>query len=243
VRVTDPPAAIVLVHGAYHGGWCWELLRPELERLGHAVVIPDLPSSEPDCGLLDYTEVVAGAMSPDRPSVVVGHSLSGLVIPLVAARRPVARLIFLAAFIPQPGRSANEQRRAESIDRRPPPTTAEWTDLGRNVWTIGRVTARELFFHDVTPDVAERAIDRLRAQAYGVFDEPSPLDRWPPVPSSYVVCRDDRSISPDWARAAARARLGTEPIELDGGHSPFLTRPVELAAIISNLARSGTVEA
>jgi len=237
LRVIDAPADVVLVHGAYHGSWCWELLRPELESRGHRVVTPDLPISDPDRTLGDYATAVAAAMSPDRPAVLVGHSMSGLVIPLVASRRPVFRLVFLAAFVPRLGVSANEQRRAESIDRLPPPSMAEWTDLGRNVWTIGPNTARELFFHDVAPDVAERAVDRLRAQAYDVFAEPSPLDRWPAVPASSIVCRDDRSVSPDWSRATARERLGVEPVDLDGGHSPFLTRPAELAAVLSTFAQ------
>lgn len=237
LRVIDARGDVVLVHGAYHGSWCWELLRPELEARGHRVVTPDLPISDPDRTVGDYASAVAAAMSPDRPAVVVGHSMSGLVIPLVAAVRPVARLVFVAAFVPRPGVSANEQRRAEPIDRLPPPATAEWTDLGRNVWAIGPNTARELFFHDVAPDVAEAAVVRLRPQAYDVFDEASPLDRWPAVPASSIVCRDDRSLNADWSRTTARSRLGVEPIEIDGGHSPFLTRPAELAAAISTLAQ------
>lgn len=236
LAVIAAPVDIVLVHGAYHGSWCWELLVPELERLGLRAVTPDLPITEPDRGLGAYADAVVAAMSPDRPAVVVGHSMSGLVIPLVVSRRPVVRLVFLAAFIPQPGISANEQRRAEPIDRLPPPSTAEWTDLGGGVWTIGPNTARELFFHDVGPETARRAYERLRPQAYRAFDEPSPLDAWPSVPSSYLVCRDDRSVSPDWSRAAARERLGVEPIEIDGGHSPFLSRPRELAGILDELA-------
>jgi pimeloyl-ACP methyl ester carboxylesterase len=236
LRVADAPADIVLVHGGYHGAWCWELLRPELERRGHGVVTPDLPISDPDRDLRDYADAVAAAMAPDRPAMVVGHSISGIVIPLVADRRPVRRLVFLAAFIPQPDVSANEQRRAEAIDRRPPPSSAEWTDLGANVWAIGPTTARELFFHDVPTDLATRAYERLRPQAYGVFDEPSPLTAWPDVPSSSIVCRDDRSVNPAWSRAAARARLGVTAIEIDGGHSPFLSRPAELAEILASLA-------
>jgi pimeloyl-ACP methyl ester carboxylesterase len=232
-------ADIVLVHGAYHGSWCWNLLKPELERHGHRVVAPDLPVSDPTARLADYADVVVGAMAPDRPAVVVGHSMGGIVIPLVAERRPVARLVFLAAFVPQPGRSANEQRRAESIDGVVPPATNEWTDLGDNVWSVGPNTATELFYDDVPSELAGWAIARLRPQAYGVFDEPSPLTAWPEVPAAYVVCRDDRAVNPDWGRRAARARLGVEPIELEGGHSPFLSRPAELGRVLADLARRG----
>jgi pimeloyl-ACP methyl ester carboxylesterase len=53
-----------------------------------------------------------------------------------------------------------------------------------------------------------------------------------------VVCREDRAIAVDWARRAARERLGVEPIELPGGHSPFLSRPGELAALLAEVART-----
>ena len=67
------------------------------------------------------------------------------------------------------------------------------------------------------------------------MSEPSPLLAWPDVERDYIVCRDDRAIDPDWGRGAARDRLGVRAIELDGGHSPFLTRPVELAAVLGTI--------
>jgi pimeloyl-ACP methyl ester carboxylesterase len=236
--VTTTRADIVLVHGAYHGPWCWDRLRPYLERSGHRVIAADLPISDPAAGLGDYADAVVESMARDTPAVVVGHSMGGLVIPLVAARRPVQRLVFLAALVPEPGRSANDQRRAEPIEAYSP-TTAEWTDLGDTVWAIGPNTATEIFFHDLPSESAAWAATRLRPQAYGVFDEQCPLEDWPDVPASYVVCRDDRAVSPDWGRDVARRRLGTDPIELDGGHSPFLGRPSELAQRLTLLALPG----
>jgi pimeloyl-ACP methyl ester carboxylesterase len=228
---------IALVHGSYHGAWCWDLLRPELEGLGHRVITMDLPISDPALGAADYATVVADALDPAGDTLLVGHSMGGLIIPLVAARRPVRRLIFLAAFLPSPGRSANDQRATEPIDGRLPPTTAEWTDLGENVWMVGPNTATELFFHDAPADVALWATERLRPQAYGVLGEVTPLAAWPEVESRYIVCRDDRATNPEWGRAAARERLGVEAVEIDGSHSPFLTRPVELAGLIDSLTR------
>jgi pimeloyl-ACP methyl ester carboxylesterase len=201
------------------------------------VIVVDLPISDPTAGLRDYADAVVESMASDHPAVVVGHSMGGLVIPLVAGRRPVQRLVFLAAFVPEPGRSANEQRRAEPIDGYVP-TTSEWTDLGDGVWAVGPNTATELFFHDLSPEAAARAIARLRPQAYGVFDEPSPLADWPDVRASYVVCRLDRAVSPDWGRDVARRRLATTAIELEGGHSPFIGRPSALATILAELAGS-----
>lgn len=225
-----------LVHGSYHGAWCWDLLRPELERLGHTVIAMDLPVSDPTCGAREYAQVVEDALPADSRPILVGHSMGGLVVPLVAARRPVRGIVFLAAFLPVPGLSANDQRATERLEGPVPPTTAEWTDLGDNVWMIGPNTATELFFHDASPELARWAVERLRAQSYGILDEITPLVAWPDVESRSIVCRDDRAISPDWVRTAARDRLGTEAVEIDGGHSPFLTRPAELATLLDAMA-------
>jgi pimeloyl-ACP methyl ester carboxylesterase len=227
---------IGLVHGSYHGAWCWDFLTPELERLGHRVVTVNLPISDPSLGAADYAKTVEAALDPASEPLLVGHSMAGLVVPIVAARRPIRRLVFLAAFLPVPGRSANEQRATEAIDGRVPPRTAEWTDLGDDVWMVGPNTATELFFHDAPAAVARWATKRLRPQAYRIFSETTPLTAWPDVESRTIVCRDDRALNPDWVRTASRERLGVNAIELGGGHSPSLTRPAELAQLLNSLA-------
>jgi pimeloyl-ACP methyl ester carboxylesterase len=227
---------IALVHGAYHGAWCWDFLRPELERKGHRVITMDLPISDPASGATEYAAAIDQALPSDSVPMLVGHSMAGLVIPLVAARRPIHRLVFLSALLPSPGRSANDQRDTEAVDGRVPPASAEWVDLGDDVWMVGPTTATELFFQDAPKAVARWATQRLRPQAYRVFREATPLERWPDVPSSAILCRDDRAVNPDWVRASAHDRLGVAAIELGGGHSPFLTRAAELATVIDSLA-------
>ena len=101
---------------------------------------------------------------------------------------------------------------------------------------VGPHTATEIFYPDASPEVAKWAVERLRAQSYAVFAETTPLEAWPDVDCRSIVCRDDRAINPDWVRSAARERLGTEAVEIDGGHSPFMTRPAELARMIAALA-------
>jgi len=73
---------IALVHGSYHGAWCWDFLRPELERRGHRVITMDLPISDPTLGAADYAKAVEAALDPDTEPILVGHSMAGLVIPL-----------------------------------------------------------------------------------------------------------------------------------------------------------------
>ena len=230
---------IVLVHGSYMGPWCWDLVRPPLERLGHRVTAVDLPIDDPAKGARAYADAIVEAADWTEPPVVVGHSMSGLVTPLVAADRPVRSLIFLASFLARPGASAMDQRQAEPIDSPIPLTNAEFTDLGDTVWTIGPGTARDLFWHEATPDVAARAHARLRPESYRVMVETSPLAAWPAsTAAASIVCRNDRAINPDWVRTAARERLGVEAIEIGGDHSPMLSRPDELADVLDRLARS-----
>jgi pimeloyl-ACP methyl ester carboxylesterase len=63
--------------------------------------------------------------------------------------------------------------------------------------------------------------------------EPLPIDSWPDVPTRYVLCRDDRFFPAQWTRDMVAGRLGLTPLEIDGGHCPFLSRPAELAALLA----------
>jgi alpha/beta hydrolase family protein len=92
-------------------------------------------------------------------------------------------------------------------------------------------------FHDCTSEDIHWAFARLRPQAAAPRRERCPLSAWPPGDRAYIVCREDRAVSPAWSRRAARERLGVEPIELDGSHSPFIARPSALAGVLDCLAR------
>jgi pimeloyl-ACP methyl ester carboxylesterase len=82
-------STFVLVHGAWHGAWCWSRLLPELEARGHRSVVMDLPVEDGDATFEEYADVV-----------LVGHSLGAMVLPLVAASRSVSMLVTLCGLIP-----------------------------------------------------------------------------------------------------------------------------------------------
>jgi pimeloyl-ACP methyl ester carboxylesterase len=223
----------VLVHGAYHGAWCWDLLRPELEARGHRVVAADMPCEHPDAGADEYASAVLDVAGPsDEPAVVVGHSMGGLTVPLVAERMPARLMVFLCALLPRVGQSFDEQQDdmgtgfvpSETPDANPD-GSASWPEQG----------AVEMFFHDCPPDLARDAARRLRRQHWRVSQETTPLLAWPDVPSAYVVTTQDRVIAPAYQRRLARGRLDVEPVEIACGHSPFLSQPAKLAALLDAL--------
>jgi pimeloyl-ACP methyl ester carboxylesterase len=225
-----------LVHGSQHGGWCWERLAPELRARGHDVVAPDLPCDDPSAGIDTYARIVVDALSGHGDDVVlVGHSLGSLTIPVVARRRPVERLVFLCSVPTGPGPAI-----AATLDDM---VTPEFRDARRTFDDDGREClhpddARAVWFHDCTDDDATWAVSQLRPQSRRPLTEASPLDRWPDVPSTAVLGRDDRCVNMTWAVAAATARLGEAPVLLDGGHSPFLARPAVLADTLATLPRA-----
>ena len=88
-------------------------------------------------------------------------------------------------------------------------------------------------YPDCPPEIARWAADRLRIQTLAPHTEFCPLETWPKVPSSYLLGRRDGAVGAEWARRTARARLGVTADEIDSGHSPFLSRPKELAGLLS----------
>ena len=228
-------ATFALVHGAWHGAWCWEGLVPELEARGHRPVAVDLPAEDPDAGLTRYAELTATALRDEDEVVVVGHSLGAATIPLVARIRPVRHLVFLCGLIPEPGKSATDRYTEEDVFVPGFAGNTATRDDGASWWPDPAAAIR-CFFHDCVDDDARRAAARLRPQSSAPRREAWPAGGIPDVERTSILCRDERCIRPDWSRRAARTQLGVEPVELEGGHSPFLSRPLELAAALARIA-------
>jgi pimeloyl-ACP methyl ester carboxylesterase len=224
-----------LVHGAYHGSWCWEKLTPELERRGHQALAVDLPTEDPQAGAAEYAAAALAAFGGAGDDlVVVGHSLGGLTIPLIAASRPVRQLIFLAAMLPRPGKTQEEILSADPDMILPGPAGGAYRGpVGETRWRPE--AAARWFYADCSAEVAAWA-SRLRGQCWRITSEVTPLSAWPSVPCAYVLGTRDTVINPAWSRRAAPVVLEVKAIELDAGHSPFLAAPTVLAQVLDQLA-------
>ena len=211
-----------LVHGGWHNAWCWELLTPLLQQEGHDVVAMDLPCDDGSASFESYADVVCAALDGcDDDVVLVGHSLGGHTIPLVAARRPIRHLVYLCALVPDIGRSVFDQMSDEPHMLNPVYETG--VELGgqfRQVW-VDIDVARAMFYNDCDEPAVEAAFKRLRSQAAYPCTVRFSLAEFPTVRCTYVICTEDQILGLEWARRTARDRLGADVIELPGGHSPF----------------------
>jgi pimeloyl-ACP methyl ester carboxylesterase len=227
-----------LVHGGWHGAWCWERLAPFLQQAGHDVVTMDLPSEDGTASFDTYADVVCAALiGCDDDVVLVGHSMGGNTVPLVAARRPVRHLVYLCAIVPDIGRSVADQLGDEMEMLNP----AYLDGLSvpdeqlRQMWADLDI-ARTMFYGDCDEPTIKAALDRLRPQSAFPALQPFSLTEFPAVQTTSIVSGEDQILRPEWSRRTARERICAELIELPGDHSPFYSRPSVLAEVLLGLA-------
>ncbi|HTY18068.1 MAG TPA: alpha/beta hydrolase [Myxococcota bacterium] len=226
---------VLLVHGAWHGAWCWEPAVRALEARGLRAVAPDLPMTS----LRADVDCVSAAIRrhASGPLLVCGHSYGGVVITQASAEAAgAAQLVYLAAFVPDRGESLGSL-----IVQGPQTALASAVVFGSGeTSTIDPAQATDVFYHDCSEALARDAIHRLRAYSAACFQTPVDRVGWREIPSSYIVCRDDRAIHPDAQRRMAE-RTG-RVVEIPGSHSPFLAQPERLAEEIAELASGAGVE-
>lgn len=221
-------ATYVLVHGSGHSFAAWDLARAELEREHHTVITPELAADEPDASATRYADIIASSIPDHEEPIVVAHSASGLYLPLVPLLHRVKRIVFLAAAVPRIGMSFMELFKAE-----PEMMNPAW--IGKDPRVEG--VSEEFLLHDCPPERLSWALSTVRVMvAQRAYVETCPLEQWPNVAASYIVCADDRTIQPAWQRKVAKTQLGVEPIELRGGHCPYISRPKDLAQVLLQTA-------
>jgi pimeloyl-ACP methyl ester carboxylesterase len=219
---------VLFVHGAFvrDGAWWWQ---PTADLLaGHglrssAAVLPSC-EGEPRGDLHDDAAAVRALLDASgEPTLLVGHSYGGVVITEAAAGHPaVHRLVYVTSFLPDTGEALADFGIAE-----PPPRHVSHDD---GTAEFRAELLRPLFAQDFDDDTYAAAVTRLTTQAEVVFGQRPAAAAWRELPSTYVVCTDDRATPPEKQREhAARA---TDVVELPVPHHPFVTRPDLVADVL-----------
>ncbi|MFI0259611.1 alpha/beta hydrolase [Streptomyces sp. NPDC017056] len=222
----------LLVHGAWHRPTCWSALQDALAADGWQSRTADLPSagpqSTPTAGVHDDAEeITAHLRQTEGPVIVVAHSYGG--IPATQAaddRLGVTRIVYLAAYMPEEGQSLATVHGGRSVK----PEDEDLSGIAPIVFDDPRTS----LYGDLPDDQAEHALGELVDQSRRSFQQQVTRAAWRTVPSTYVICEGDRALPPALqekmsARASHVERLGT-------GHSPFLSAPAELAALLGRIA-------
>lgn len=235
-------ATLVLVHGSWHGPWAWEQVVPLLAAQGVRAITPTLPSmgkTRAERGDLhdDAAAVRAAVASAGGPVVLVGHSYAGAVISEAAAGDPaVQRLVYICALVPFEDETVFEVLTLIDELLLGPGNGLLINDAdfshepepGREV---------EFVYHDCTPADAAAAIARLVPQNAVTGTQELRGFAFREQPCTYVVCTDDRTLSPKLQRVLAE-RLGADVVEWGTSHSPMLSQPQLVADFLATLARA-----
>ena len=224
-------ATFILVHGAWHGGWCWRDVATELAAAGHDVLAPtsagvaERAALAPHVDLSLHVEELAGLLwfSDLRDVVLVGHSYGGLVVLGAAARAAarISRLVFLDAFVADDGQSMFDLLRPER----------------RKVY---EETTHDGLIDSPPPEVfgitenAGWVSDRLSPQPLRTWTEPLSLPSDPPLPRLYIRCTHG-PLTPSFSGFANRFRdtAHWDVVDFASGHDAMILRPLDLAALLA----------
>jgi pimeloyl-ACP methyl ester carboxylesterase len=252
----------VFVHGGFHAAWCWDRTVTELQSLGHEAVAVDLPGHgalvDVESTLANRRDAIVAAMEAGdpEPSVLVGHSGGGFDATLAADARPdlVAHIAYLAAALPREGRTYpeamamrdDEEELGEQFDGDVGEMLGhlKFDDDG-TMWFADFDGAWKYFYHDCDAVTARWAFDRLGSERFGdttVTPVSVPQFWAADLSRSFIVCEQDRSM-PRWLADTVTRRLGVEQLSIDASHSPFLSRPRELAELLVHATTTKPVAA
>lgn len=238
----DPSStAIVLVHGSWHGAWCWKRVLPLLRGAGvdtHAVTLTGVGERahllSPTVGINTHIQDVIGLIEAEELErvVLVGHSYAGNLITCVADRLQRAHpgllrhLVYLDAGVPDPGNSWSTPHSAETVAKR-----AAEAQRSSGGLSFPPPDASVFGLEGADRDWVNR---RQTPQPYRLYHETLLFDPalvWS-IPHSFIDCTNPPLATIDAARKRVRSEPGWTVYELATGHDPMVSAPRELAQLL-----------
>lgn len=226
-------ATIVLVNGAWSGGWYWQPVAAGLRERGIEVTVIDtLPSTsgDPTLGLTADTEFLRKVIGdlPDQ-AILVGHSYGGMVISQLAGDPRAAGAVYLTAFWPREGESFIDAAGGK---------LARWieTDELSGLTHIAAGAVAKVVTDGLGPEKGKAVALQLSPQSLRSFTEHSGNTNWGNTPVTYIVCTEDRVIPDQVQRTMAKNSPATVVREIAAGHFPMFTAVDETIAAIAEAA-------
>jgi pimeloyl-ACP methyl ester carboxylesterase len=231
-----PAATVVLVHGAWHGAWCFDRALPLVRNTGITACAVDLPGTGFDA---DVASVRNTLDAIEGDAILLGHSYGGAVVTEAGVHDSVRHLVYLCAFAIGEDESCVNAVSAEpdvgSISHEGRPNLGDaMIHHHDGTSTLTRAGARACLYSDVDDATFEWAYAKLRAQRDDSLRAEPREVAWRTRPSTYVVCSKDQGVHPDVQRIMARRCR--ETVEWPTGHSPFANRPDLVADLLVDLA-------
>ena len=233
----------VLIHGAWHGAWCWDKVASLLAKEGHTVVAPNLPGHGDDktpiskITLRAYADCVCEVINiQSEPVILVGHSLGGIVITQAAEICPdnIQKLVFLTAFLLKNGETilqyAQEDTEALVLSHRVISEDKSYTKIKDEA-------IKQIFYADCSDEDVERARSLLSPQATAPSMTPvnTTKENFGRIPRIYIECLQDKAISPSIQRRMYTNLSCEKVVSMDTSHSPFFSAPEELVGHLLSL--------
>lgn len=223
----------VLIHGAWHGSWCWDKVVPLLEKEGHKVEAPDLPGHGrdktpiPEISLQAYADRVCQILdAQSEPVILVGHSMAGVVITQTAEYRPekIKNLVYLTAFLLGNGEFLLQLAEGDT-ETLVLPNLIMAED--QSYATVRDEAIKEAFYGDCSDEDVARAKSLLVPQAAAPLATPvnTTEEKFGRVPRVYISCLRDKAIAPALQEKMYKALPCEKVISMDTSHSPFFSAP------------------
>lgn len=235
---------IVLVHGAWSDATAWQAVSPLLKAKGHEVIEVNLPGHGSDAtpfsgiSFQSYVEVVKAAIGERKDVILVGHSMAGLVISQVGEAIPaqIKELVYLAAYLPKDGESLLSLAQQD-----PDSHVSKFLEIDKDhgAANIAKEGVVEVFAADAPPQVGTYIADHIKPEPLAPLANPVKLtaDNFGKLRKVYIYTVNDNTISPKLQHQMVLSAGLTKTYSLPSSHTPFVSMPNKLAAIINEEAK------